>query len=147
MKKIAIILSCLVLAGCGASTKHYLSSNANTAEVDFSVDLDKDFVKNMSTLGGGQTAMLVLVGPFTNNAILLEAKEINSTSERTAFNQRLKWGRTKFSSFLAKNTVYQLTVIVQGTRAGQKSIGQIQIGDAPGQQVSVILHGDEVSIK
>lgn len=147
MKKMVIILSVLILSGCGGATRHYLINNSNAIEVDFSVDLDKDFVKNMSTLSSGQTAMLLLVGPFTNNAILLEAKEMISTGERIAFNQRLNWGANEFTSFLEKNKVYHLSVVAQGTRSGLKYIGQIKIEDADSQHFSITLHGDEVSVR
>ena len=79
MKKLLIVLCVLALTGCGSATKHYLMNDPDAIPVNFTVHLDKDFVKNMSTLGGGQAAMLILVGPFTNNAILMEAKELIET--------------------------------------------------------------------
>ena len=87
MKKLLIVLCVVVLAGCGSATKHYLRNNPDAIPVSFTVNLDKEFVKNISTLGGGQAAMLILVGPFTNNAVLLEAKEMIDIGERIAFHQ------------------------------------------------------------
>ena len=81
MKKLLIVLCVVVLAGCGSATKHYLRNNPDAIPVSFTVNLDKEFVKNISTLGGGQAAMLILVGPFTNNAVLLEAKEMIDIGE------------------------------------------------------------------
>jgi len=147
MKKLLIVLCVLALTGCGSATKHYLMNDPDAIPVNFTVHLDKDFVKNMSTLGGGQAAMLILVGPFTNNAILMEAKELIENGERIAFHQRIKWGETKFETYLLKNREYQLAVIIQGTRTGDKSIGKIQTGSILGQHFSVVLQGDGVSIR
>jgi uncharacterized protein YceK len=147
MKKLLIILCVLVLTGCGSATKHYLRNNPDAIPVDFTVHLDRDFVKNISTLGGGQAAMLILVGPFTNNAVLMEAKELMDSGEMVAFQQRIEWGETNFETYLLKNREYQLVVIIQGTRTGDKVIGKIQTGTNPGQHFTVVLQGDGVSIR
>ncbi len=147
MKNIVIIFLVLALTGCGATTKHYLANDPNAIPVNFSVDLDKDFVKSTSTLGGGQAAMLLLVGPFTNNAVVMEAKEMISIGERTAFQQRLDWGKNEFRTFLEKNKTYYLTVVIQGTRAGAKPIGKIEMKDTLGQHFDVVLHGDGVTVR
>ena len=137
-------MSFFVLAGCGQSTKHYLPKTATSEKVYFSVDLNRAFVKSMSSLSGGQAAMLILVGPFTNNAILLEAKELIQDGERIAFRHRLSWGENKFTSFLEENKNYQLNVLVQGTRSGVKKIGEIGITNTRKQAFDLILHDDLV---
>ena len=147
MKKLIIVLLVLFLTGCGSATRYYLKDNPNAIPVSFFVDLDRDFVKSISSLGGGQTAMLILVGPFTNNAVLLEAKEMISDGEQIAFHQRLEWGDNELTSYLEKNKTYHLTVLVQGTRTGSKPIGKIEVGDTPRQHFSITLHGDKVSIQ
>jgi len=146
-RKLGVVLLVLFLAGCGTSTKHYIIQDPNSVSVTFDVDLEKDFVKSISSISGGQTAMLVLVGPFTNNAVILQAKEEKASGEKIAFNQRLNWGANEFESFLQKNTTYQLVVAIQGTRSGSKPIGSIEIKQTDGQHFSVILHGDETDIQ
>ena len=91
--------------------------------------------------------MLILVGPFTNNAVLLQVKEIVPGGEKIALRQRLDWGDNTFDAYLEKNTKYQLVVVVQGTREGKKVVADIQTGAGYNQSFTVTLHGDEVSVK
>lgn len=147
VKKVGIILLSLCLTGCGSTTKHYVISSPNAVNVRFDVSLDKGFIKDISTISGGQAAMLILVGPFTNNAVLLVAKENAVTGEKIAFRQRLSWGSNTFDTLLEKNTTYQLVVAVQGTRSGVKTIGDIQVKDFGDQHYTIMLHEDRVSIE
>lgn len=147
MRKLAgVVLMAFLVAGCGASTSHYIVKNENTSEVTFNVDITKEFVQSISNIGGGQVAMVLIVGPFTNNAVLLEAKTLTSTGEQTAFRQRLNWGTNKFTTYLTKNTDYKLAVVVQGTREGLKQVGEIKIGQDMTQNVNIVLHGDQMTI-
>jgi hypothetical protein len=147
VKKIGIILLSLCLTGCGSTTKHFVINNPNAVNVKFDVSLDKGFIKDISTIGGGQAAMLILVGPFTNNAVLLVAKENAATGEKIAFRQRLSWGSNAFDVLLEKNMTYQLVVVVQGTRSGVKTIGDIHVEDSVGQHFTITLHEDRASIE
>lgn len=146
VKKCGVVLLALCLAGCGSTTKHFVNKNANTANIRFDVSLDKEFVKDISNIGGGQAAMLLLVGPFTNNAVLLVAKEDTAAGEKVAFRHRLVWGSNAFDTLLEKNTTYQLVVVVQGTRSGMKTIGDLHVGDSESQHYTVTLREDSVSI-
>src|SRR5438105_4096793 len=111
--KIPLLLIALVISGCGQASHHFVTAGAETASVSFDVTLDKSFVSSVSSIGGGQAAMILLVGPFTNNAVLLVAKESTPTGEKIAFRERLKWGQNSFNAVLNKNTTYQLVVAVQ----------------------------------
>lgn len=135
------------LAGCGQATHHFIKSGASTAAVSFDVTLEKPFVASVSSIGGGQAAMLILVGPFTNNAVLLVAKQTSSNGETVAFRERLKWGRNSFTTPLNQGQTYQLLVVVQGTRTGMKEIGSIQVGADGQQRFTVNLLEHETSIK
>lgn len=137
----------LLFAGCGQASHHFIVNSSDTTGVSFDVMLDKPFVSSVSSIGGGQAAMLILVGPFTNNAVLLVAKESTPTGEKIAFRERLKWGHNTFTTPLNKNTTYQLVVAVQGTRSGAKDIGKIEIKEGGAQHFTVNLLENEVSIK
>lgn len=147
MKRFGIILLALCLTGCGSTTKHFVINSANAVNVRFDVSLDKGFVKDISTISGGQAAMLILVGPFTNNAVLLVAKENAAAGEKIAFRQRLSWGSNAFDVLLEKNTTYQLVVAVQGTRSGTKTVGDVHVADSGDQHFTIMLHEDRVSIE
>jgi hypothetical protein len=145
--RILLPLLVLFLAGCGQTSHHFIQSGSETTAVSFDVMLDKPFVSSVSSIGGGQAAMLILVGPFTNNAVLLVAKENTPIGEKVAFRERLKWGHNSFNTTLARNTTYHLVVAVQGTRSGFKEIGTVQTGAGGAQHVTVTLLENEVSVK
>ena len=147
IKKLCIIILALILAGCAEGTKYFITDRTNTTNVSFDVTLDKGFVKSMSSIGGGQAAMLILVGPFTNNGVLLVGKENVASGEKTAFRQRLSWGKNNFEVLLNNNTTYQLVAAVQGTRTGSKNVGSIQVGPGGSQHYTVNLLENEVSVK
>jgi hypothetical protein len=147
LSRLLFPLLVLLIAGCGQASHHFIPNGSDTTGVSFDVMLDKPFVSTASSLGGGQAAMLLLVGPFTNNAVLLVAKETTPAGEKIAFRERLKWGHNTFTTTLAKNTAYQLVVVVQGTRTGIKEIGKVQIGPGGTQHFAVNLLENEVSIK
>lgn len=90
--------------------------------------------------------MILLVGPFTNNGVLLVAKQSIAGGEQIAFRERLKWGKNSFEALLAKNATYQLVVVVQGTRSGTKEIGTVQTSAGDHQHVTVKLLENEVSV-
>jgi hypothetical protein len=136
-----------LVTGCGQASHHFIQNTSENSGVAFDVTLDKAFVSSVSSIGGGQAAMLILVGPFTNNAVLLVAKENTASGEKIAFRERLKWGHNSFNTFLAKNTSYQLVVVVQGTRSGFKDIGKIEVGPNGSQHFTVNLLENEVSVK
>jgi hypothetical protein len=142
---LVVVLS-LSLWGCGQTTHQFITDRQAAAPVKFQVNLDRPFVSTVSSLGGGQAAMLLLVGPFTNNAVLLVAKEATAGGEKIAFRQRLKWGVNSFEALLNKNATYQLLAVVQGTRTGAKEIGSIKTSGDP-QQFTINLLENEVSIK
>ena len=146
LKKIPLALLAIALCGCGQVSHRFITDTQAATPVKFQVNLEKPFVSSVSSIGGGQAAMILLVGPFTNNAVLLVAKETTPSGEKIAFRERLKWGVNSFEALLNKNTTYQLVVAVQGTRTGAKDIGTIQVGNS-GQSYTVNLLEHEVSIK
>ena len=147
MKKICVLLLCLGLVGCAQGTRCFITDSTNTTNVSFDVALDKGFVKSMSSIGGGQAAMLFLVGPLTNNGVLLVGKETTGSIERTAFRQRLRWGKNSFKVLLNNNATYQITALLQGTRTGSKDVGTIKVGASGNQHCTVNLLENEVGIK
>ena len=146
IKKFLLSISVLALVGCGAHTAHFVKEGANTSRVTFQVNLDREFIKTISSLSGGQAAMLILVGPFTNNAVLLVASHKSASVEEVAFRQRLSWGNNNFSANLEKGKSYNLVVVVQGTRSGMKEIGQIVVKDTPEQSIQVQLREEQVGV-
>lgn len=141
------LVAAVLLTGCGQATHHFVKKGTDTTSVSFDVNLERSFVSSVSSIGGGQAAMLILVGPFTNNAVLLVAKQSTPNGESIAFRERLKWGKNTFTTELAKNNAYQLVVAVQGTRTGMKEIGTVQVGGDDQQRVTVNLLEHEVSVK
>ena len=146
LKKTLICIFTFMLMGCGAHTAHFTKKGTNTSEVSFNVELERDFIQGISSLSGGQAAMLILIGPFTNNAVLLVAEHRTETGQEIAFRQRLRWGRSAFDVPMEKGKSYDLAVVVQGTRSGTKGIGQIIVKDAPSQGVNIQLEGAGVNI-
>ena len=147
LTKVVLAAVVIFLTGCGQATHQFITNREAAAPVKFQVNLDKPFVSSVSSLGGGQAAMLILVGPFTNNAVLLVAKEQTSGGEKIAFRQRLSWGVNSFEALMNRNTAYQLVAVVQGTRTGTKDIGIVNIGAGAVQQYTINLLENEVSIK
>ncbi|MCX5697398.1 MAG: hypothetical protein NTU54_05480 [Candidatus Omnitrophica bacterium] len=147
IKKLSIIILALILSGCAECTKHFIIDRTNATNVSFDVTLDKGFVRSMSSIGGGEAAMLLLVGPFTNNGVLLVGKENIPSGEKMAFRQRLSWGKNNFEVLLNNNTTYQLVALVQGTRTGSKNVGSIQVGAGGSQHCTINLLENEVSVK
>ena len=137
----------LGLSGCAQNTQHFITDKSASATVSFDVALEKPFIASISSLSGGQAAMILLVGPFTNTGVLLIAKETSDSGEQIAFRERLKWGSNVFDALLKKNTTYHLVVAVQGTRAGTKEIGTLQVGPEDTRHVVVKLTESEVSLK
>jgi hypothetical protein len=147
IKKLCVIIMVLFFSGCAQGNKYFITDRTNAATVSFDVSLDKGFVRSMSSIGGGEAAMLILVGPFTNNGVLLVGKENVASGEKIAFRKRLGWGKNNFETLLNNNTTYQLVVLVQGTRTGSKNIGSIQVGAGGSQHCTINLLENEVSVQ
>jgi hypothetical protein len=147
IRNISLLALVMLVCGCGQTSRQFISRSADSTPVKFDVTLEKPFVSSISSIGGGQAAMILLVGPFTNNAVLLVAKTNLPTGETIAFRQRLKWGENSFEVPLRKNTKYQLVAVVQGTRSGIKEVGTIDVSPEDAQHFTVRLLENEVSIK
>ena len=145
MKHVILFLA-IVLSGCGARDMNTFKSPPATqqdqASVQFTVDLNRAFVRDNSSLGAGSAAMWIIVGPFNNNIIHLHGMPSGDHDGISAapWRKRLKWGLNSFWTVAPKNTSITLRLRSGGTRSGNVDLGKIKIGEADNQTFSVTLN-------
>lgn len=149
MKKtlsILIIFSIIFMQGCfleGGGLHSNVLSNSDSAKVTVNVQMEREYVRNISGLGAGAVAMYLIVGPFSRNVIMLygSARQDGSTGMRTVgtFEKQLNWGTNRFTVNVQKNSEVFLKLRAGGTRSGLGDVGSFKVGSEDRQMVTVKL--------
>ncbi|MFH2069325.1 MAG: hypothetical protein ABII89_07705 [Candidatus Omnitrophota bacterium] len=145
--RIAAGLMIVGLAGCATAGLRQAMIPENAAQTDavnvtMNVLLERGFVQQMSHLGGGAAVMAVLVGPFSNNKIVMfgEIREKGEGGKVLGnFSKGLEWGENEVSVSTPVNSEIKLSLRVGGTRSGTGDIGTVAVGDGPTQTIRIKL--------
>lgn len=123
----------------------------NMVAVKINVHMEREYVQSISGLGSGAVAMYLLVGPFSNNKMMLYGTIREKSGEQMksvgSFSKGLKWGDNSFDTRVPINSEIQFKLRAGGTRSGSTDIGFAKIGTEPTQTIIINLVASGATIE
>lgn len=155
MKNILKIIAGFVfLCGCATTNlKQSLEPTAtgeNIVKVTMNVNLERDFVRENSSIGAGKLA-ICLISPLINNNVITICGTVidknNPDKSLSTFSKELRWGDNSFIVQAQKNSRIKLVLHTGGTRTGNAELGTVDIGEEPSKNVVINLTKTGVQIQ
>jgi hypothetical protein len=147
---LALVLSGCATAGLQQSAISEKTAPTNMVKVTMNVLLERGYIHKVSHLGGGAAVMGVLVGPFSNNKIVMFGviKEKGENGKVLGnFSKGLEWGENTVSIDAPSNSEIKLSLRVGGTRSGTSDIGTVEIKEGPTQTIRIKLTDSGANIQ
>ena len=119
--------------------------------VKVNVHMEREYVQSVSGLGSGAVAMWLLVGPFSNNKMMLYGTIKEKSGEKMkgvgSFSRGLKWGDNSFDTKVPMNSEIQFKLRAGGNRSGFTDLGFAEVGTEPTQTIIINLVASGATIE
>ena len=123
----------------------------NMVAVKINVHMEREYVQSTSGLGAGAVTMLVLLGPFSNNKMMLYGTIKQKSGEQMkgvgTFSKGLQWGDNFFDTRVPMNSEIQFKLRAGGNRSGFTDLGFATVGTEPTQTIIINLVASGATIE
>ena len=123
----------------------------NMVAVKINIHMEREYVQSTSGLGSGAVTMWFLVGPFSNNKMMLYGTIKQKSGEQMkgvgTFSKGLQWGDNSFDTRVPMNSEIQFKLRAGGNRSGFTDLGFATVGADPTQTIIINLVASGATIE